>query len=96
MKKSENVSIRVVGIFSEDRGFQRVKEEEEYSCNVIRQWLGFLLLNYSLLVNRDGTGKVLQTKPLPKKLTTVNDCIFACGRVKILAIQLNEVIDLQK
>lgn len=73
--------LEVVGIFPEDRGFQRVKEEEEYSCNVIRQWLGSLLLNYSLRVNRDGAGRVWKTEPLPKKLTTEDDCFFACGHV---------------
>lgn len=50
----------MVGIFPEDRGFQRVKEEEKYSCNVIRQWLGFLLLNYSF--NGDRAGRVPKTK----------------------------------
>lgn len=77
----KTLPLEVVGIFPEDRGFQRVKEEEEYSCNVIRQWLGFLLLNYSFRVNRDGAGRVLKTKPLPKKLITENDSFFAGGRV---------------
>lgn len=77
----KTLPLEVVGIFPEDRGFQRVKEEEEYSCNVIRQWLGSLLLNYSLRVNRDGAERVLKTEPSPKKLTTEDDCFFACGHV---------------
>jgi hypothetical protein len=43
--------IEVIRVFPEDRGFQRVKQEEEYSCNVIRQWQGFFSLNYSLWIN---------------------------------------------